>query len=110
MINASPLAMGALTSRAPRHGTRRRPEVPARCARAAATCQKGGADLAKLALQFSVMTSPCVSTVVGRASPANVRRRSEAADAAVIPSPRVRAQMPIWAWTRPEATASASAA
>ena len=33
------------------------------------------------------MTSPCVSTVVGRASPANVRRRSEAADAAVIPSP-----------------------
>lgn len=41
---------------------------------AAATCQVRRADLAKLALQFSVTTSPCVSTVVGSASPANVRR------------------------------------
>jgi L-galactose dehydrogenase len=73
-INASPLAMGALTSRGapPWHPAPR--GVLARCAQAAAACQERGADLAKLALQFSVTTSPCVSTVVGSASPANVRR------------------------------------
>lgn len=73
-INASPFAMGALTSRGAPPWHPAPPEVLARCARAAATCQERGADLAKLALQFSVMTSPCVSTVVGSASPANVRR------------------------------------
>jgi L-galactose dehydrogenase len=73
-INASPLAMGALTSRGSPPWHPAPPEVLARCARAAATCQERGADLAKLALQLSVMTSPCVSTVVGSASPANVRR------------------------------------
>ena len=73
-INASPLAMGALTSRGAPPWHPAPPEVLARCARAAAACQERGADLAKLALQFSVMTSPCVSTVVGSASPANVRR------------------------------------
>ena len=73
-INASPLAMGALTSRGARPWHPAPPEVLARCAQAAATCQERGADLAKLALQFSVTTSPCVSTVVGSASPANVRR------------------------------------
>jgi L-galactose dehydrogenase len=73
-INASPLAMGALTSRGAPPWHPAPPGVLARCAQAAATCQERGADLAKLALQFSVTTSPCVSTVVGSASPANVRR------------------------------------
>ena len=73
-INASPLAMGALTSRGAPPWHPAPPEVLARCARAAAACRERGADLAKLALQFSVGTSPCVSTVVGSASPANVRR------------------------------------
>jgi L-galactose dehydrogenase len=73
-VNASPLAMGALTSRGAPPWHPAPPEVLARCGRAAATCRERGADLAKLALQFSVMTSPCVSTVVGSASPANVRR------------------------------------
>lgn len=73
-INASPLAMGALTSRGAPAWHPAPPEVLARCAEAAAACRERGADLAKLALQFSVGTSPCVSTVVGSASPANVRR------------------------------------
>jgi L-galactose dehydrogenase len=73
-INASPLAMGALTCRGAPPWHPASAEVLARCARAAAACQVHGADLAKLALQFSVTTSPCVSTVVGSASPANVRR------------------------------------
>lgn len=73
-INASPLAMGALTSRGAPPWHPAPPEILARCARAAAACRARGADLAKLALQFSVMTSPCVSTVVGSDSPAGVRR------------------------------------
>ena len=73
-INASPLAMGALTSRGGPPWHPAPPEVLARCSRASAACQVRGADLAKLALQFSVTTSPCVCTVVGSASPANVRR------------------------------------
>jgi L-galactose dehydrogenase len=73
-INASPLAMGALTGRGAPPWHPASAEVLARCARAAAACQVHGADLAKLALQFSVTTSPCVSTVIGSASPANVRR------------------------------------
>ena len=73
-INASPLAMGALTCRGAQPWHPASAEVLARCARAAAACQVHGADLAKLALQFSVTTSPYVSTVIGSASPANVRR------------------------------------
>jgi L-galactose dehydrogenase len=74
IINASPLAMGALTERGapPWHPAPRR--VRDLCARAAALCQERGASLEKLALQFSVMTSPCVTTVVGSASSANIRR------------------------------------
>ena len=44
------------------------------CAQAAALCRERGSSLAKIALQFSVTTSPCVTTVVGSASPANVQR------------------------------------
>jgi L-galactose dehydrogenase len=74
IINASPLAMGALTERGapPWHPAPRR--VRDVCARAAALCQERGASLEKLALQFSVATSPCVTTVVGSASSANIRR------------------------------------
>ena len=52
------------------------------CARAAALCEQRGVSLEKLALQFSVMTSPCVTTVVGSASSANIRR-----DAAWVSEP-----------------------
>lgn len=74
IINASPLAMGALTGRGapPWHPARR--DVLDRCARAAALCQQRGVCLEKLALQFSVTTSPAVTTIVGSASPANIRR------------------------------------
>ena len=48
-INASPLAMGALTSRGAPPWHPAPPEVLARCSRAAAVCQVRGADLAKLA-------------------------------------------------------------
>ncbi len=74
IINASPLAMGELTGRGapPWHPAPRR--VRDLCARAAALCQERGTSLEKIALQFSVTTSPCVTTVVGSASSANIRR------------------------------------
>jgi L-galactose dehydrogenase len=74
IINASPLAMGALTSRGAPPWHPAPPGVLALCAQAAALCQQRGASLDKLALQFSVTTTPCVTTVVGSASAANIRR------------------------------------
>ena len=82
IINASPLAMGALTERGAPPWHPAPPGVLARCAQAAALCRDRGASLEKLALQFSVTTSPCVTTVVGSASAANIRR-----DAAWISEP-----------------------
>ena len=76
VINASPLAMGALTDRGPRPWHPAAPQVLARCARAARICREHGTELAKLALQFSVTTSPCATTVLGSASAENVRRNA----------------------------------
>jgi L-galactose dehydrogenase len=73
VINASPLAMGALTGLGAPPWHPAPPEVLARCAQAARACRTRGTDLAKLALRFSVATSPCVTTVIGTASVANVR-------------------------------------
>ena len=47
-----------------------------RCSRAARACRARGSDLAKIALQFAVATSPCATTVIGTANPANVRRNA----------------------------------
>ncbi len=77
LINASPLAMGALTDRGAPPWHPAPAQVLDRCRQAAARCRERGSSLAKLALQFSVMTSPCVTTVVGSASPANVKRDVE---------------------------------
>jgi L-galactose dehydrogenase len=74
IINASPLAMGALTSRGAPPWHPAPPQVREFCARAAALCQERGGSLEKLALQFSVTTSPCVTTVVGSSRAANIRR------------------------------------
>ena len=78
VINASPLAMGALTARGAPSWHPAAPQVLARCEQAARACRERGADLARLALQFSVATSAraaaVASTVVGSASAAEVRR------------------------------------
>jgi L-galactose dehydrogenase len=74
IINASPLAMGALTGRGAPSWHPAPPVVLERCAQAAALCRERGANLEKLALQFSVTTGPGVTTVVGSASAANIRR------------------------------------
>ena len=74
IISASPLAMGALTERgAPPLAPG--PASGARFLRAGRRTLPGArGQPGKLALQFSVMTGPCVTTVVGSASAANIRR------------------------------------
>jgi L-galactose dehydrogenase len=74
LVNASPFGMGALTDKGAPPWHPAPEQVLDRCAQAAALCRERGSSLAKIALQFSVTTSPCVTTVVGSASPANVQR------------------------------------
>lgn len=72
VINASPLGMGALTTRGAPAWHPASAEVLERCAAAAAACAEQGTDIAELALWFSVSTGPFASTVIGSADPAEV--------------------------------------
>lgn len=74
LINASPLGMGALADDGAPSWHPAPAGVLARCEQAAALCRARGTSLAKVALQFSVATSPCVTTVVGSASASHIRR------------------------------------
>ncbi|WP_405590140.1 aldo/keto reductase [Streptomyces sp. NBC_01190] len=73
VINASPLAMGALTDRGPALWHPASPAVLERCAAAAALCRARGADIARLAVQFAVATGGFASTVVGTSNAGEVR-------------------------------------
>lgn len=74
VVNAAPLAMGALTRRGPAPWHPAGPEVLARCSAAAALCDSRGQDIARLAVQFSVSAGGFPSTVVGFGGPDEVRR------------------------------------
>jgi L-galactose dehydrogenase len=74
VINAAPLAMGALTQAGPPPWHPAPAEVLRRCAEAAALCRTRGADIERIALQFSVTTGGFATTVVGAADPTEVRR------------------------------------
>ena len=77
VVNASPLAMGALTGRGPARWHPAPTAVLQRCAAAAALCRDRGADIARLAVQFAVSTGGFASTVVGTSSALEVRRAVE---------------------------------
>jgi L-galactose dehydrogenase len=74
VINASATGMGLLTERgAP--GWHPAPEsIKAGCRRAVEYCQSIGADITKLALQFAVAHPTIATTLVGTASPENIRK------------------------------------
>jgi L-galactose dehydrogenase len=74
VVNASPLAMGALTDRGPALWHPAPSRVLERCAAAAALCRARGADIARLAVQFAVATGGFASTVVGTSSAREVRQ------------------------------------
>lgn len=77
VIAAAPLAMGALTTAGPPSWHPASPQVLRRCAAAAQLCRARGSDLARIALQFAVATGGFATTVVGAASPLEVRHNIE---------------------------------
>jgi L-galactose dehydrogenase len=74
IINASPLAMGLLTERGAPDWHPAPEALKAACARAAAHCRSNGVDIAQLALQFAVADPAIATTLVGTASPENLKK------------------------------------
>jgi aryl-alcohol dehydrogenase-like predicted oxidoreductase len=72
VINASPLSMGLLTNRGAPDWHPAPPAVHEACNRAAEFCREQGADLAQLAVQFSLTQPQIPTTVVGTANPDNM--------------------------------------
>jgi L-galactose dehydrogenase len=88
VINAAPLAMGALTARGAPPWHPAPASVLERCAAAAELCLSRGTDIAGLALRFAAAADGFATTVVGAADPAevrrNVRRLGEPLDEALL--------------------------
>jgi L-galactose dehydrogenase len=74
IINASPLAMGLLTERGAPDWHPAPDALKAACVKAAAHCRSKGADISQLALQFAVSNPAIATTLVGTASPENLRK------------------------------------
>ena len=72
IINSAPLAMRLLTNEGPPAWHPAPEPLRAKCAEAAAHCRQRGADIAKLALQFSIANPAIHTNVVGTANPARV--------------------------------------
>ena len=74
VINASPTGMGLLTERGV-PSWHPAPAAPVACAREAVDyCRRVGADIVKLAVQFSIGHPGIATTLVGSANPENMRR------------------------------------
>jgi L-galactose dehydrogenase len=74
IISASPLSMGLLTERGASEWHPAPEALKAACAKAAAHCRGRGVDIAQLALQFSLSQLAIATTLVGTASPENVKK------------------------------------
>ncbi|MCC7492798.1 MAG: aldo/keto reductase [Fimbriimonadaceae bacterium] len=72
VLNASPLAMGLLSHRGAPGWHPAPAVVVAQCAAAAAWCAARGADLPRLAVQYSLSLPGIASTFVGTASPQHI--------------------------------------
>jgi L-galactose dehydrogenase len=74
VVNGSPLAMGALTTRGAPAWHPAPARVLAACTRAAQLCREHGVTLEQLALRYAVDHPGFAATFVGSASPDNMRR------------------------------------
>lgn len=72
VFNSAPLAMRLLTNEGPPAWHPAPEEVKQRCAQAAQYCREKGADLGKLALQFSVAEPSIHTNIIGTASPRRI--------------------------------------
>ena len=73
VINASQTGMGVLTSRGAPDWHPASPEIIAGCRRAVEYCESVGADIVKLAVQYSISNPEIATTLVGTANPENIR-------------------------------------
>ncbi|MBD2869220.1 aldo/keto reductase [Paenibacillus arenilitoris] len=80
LVNASPLSMGLLSLRPAADWHPADAELRAACKKAAEHCAAKGADIAKLAIQFSTANERIPTTLVSTANPANIRRNIEWTD------------------------------
>ena len=80
VINASPTGMGLLTPRGVPPWHPGPPALVAAARRAVEYCQSVGADIVKLAIQFSIANPGIATTLVGSADPENIRRNIAYAD------------------------------
>ncbi|MBD0378701.1 aldo/keto reductase [Paenibacillus sedimenti] len=80
LINASPLSMGLLSTRAAADWHPASGEIKTVCKQAADYCASKGADITKLAVQFSVANERIPTTLVSTANPDNIRRNIEWTD------------------------------
>jgi L-galactose dehydrogenase len=72
IVNASPLSMGLLTNQGPPAWHPASEEVKETCAKAAAHCQGKGADIAHLAVQFTLANPDIATTLVGTSKPEKI--------------------------------------
>lgn len=80
VINASPLSMGLLSGRTPPSWHPAPQKLKEASARAAAFCKERGADITKLAVQFSVANERIPTTLVGTASAENITKNARWVD------------------------------
>ncbi|MFC5470493.1 aldo/keto reductase [Cohnella suwonensis] len=76
LVNASPLSMGLLSTRGTPDWHPASAELKAICLKAARHCESKGADIAKLAVQFSTSNERIPTTLVSTANPANIRNNA----------------------------------
>jgi len=72
LANASPLSMGLLSTRGTPDWHPAGQDIKAACLKAAQHCADRGADIAKLAVQFSTANERIPTTLVSTANPANI--------------------------------------
>ncbi len=92
VINAAPTGMGLLTPRGVPAWHPASPALVAAARRAVEYCAAAGADIVKLAIQFSVANPAIATTLVGSADPENIRRNIAAACEPVDPALLARVQ------------------
>jgi len=77
IISGSPLSMRLLTEQGPPDWHPAPQDIQQACAKAAARCRAKGVDIARLAVQFGLANTDIATTLVGTASPDNLRKNVE---------------------------------